>query len=287
MKYDCILIRFSELTLKSNPVRQIFQKILVRNIKNALHEEKIENKIISKRFHLILKTNQMQRAIFVLRRIFGIISVSPAISIGLSDMKSFFEKNSGNLVRKDTFAVRVSRDGNHEFSSKDVEREIGSIIVERTRKKVNLTVPDLTVYIDIRNDEVYVYFEKIHCAGGLPLGTAGRVICYVEKKDDVVAAWLMMKRGCIPILCYKKFGGILDKWSYGIKLEKIKIGEEKDLTKIGEKFNVNVFVFGNRLNSLEDIENKTKKFKNVFFPVVGFTEDDIDKYYTEINIKNH
>lgn len=286
MKFNCIIIRFSELVLKSDPVRRRFQKILVRNIKNALEKKKIENKIFSRRFNLILETENIRKASAILKKIFGVISISPALSMELAEMNDFFENNSEKIVKK-TFAVRVSREGKHDFSSRDVERRIGSIIVNKTKKRVNLSQPEQTIYIDIRNDDAYVYSEKMRCVGGLPLGTAGRVVCYIEKKEDVVATWLMMKRGCIPVLCYKKLANVLDKWSFGIKLEKIKISNVNKMKKISEKYNVRVLVFGDMLkNNVKEIKHKIKKFENVFFPCVGFGQAEIEKRYRQI-IKNN
>ncbi len=288
MKFNCIIIRFSELVLKSNPVRKRFQKILIRNIKNTFYKERIENKIISKRFGLILKTSDIEKSVSILKRVFGTISLSPAVDMQLSDMNAFFEKYSDSIARKGTFAVRVTREGRHEFNSRDIEKQIGSVIVEKTKKEVDLSNPDLTIYIDIRNDEVYVYFEKIKCCGGLPLSTGGRAICYIENRQDVVAAWFMMKRGCVPILCYKKPDKILDKWSCGVNLEKIKIKSENDLKKISKMHDIDVFVFGDSLkgNGLKNIKNRTKKFRNVFFPVIGFGSNEVEQLYKQINIKN-
>ena len=54
-----------------------------------------------------------------------------------------------------------------------------------------------------RNNKGYIYFEKIPCTGGFPLGTQGTVISIILDKDSIVATWLIMKRGCIviPIIC--------------------------------------------------------------------------------------
>jgi thiamine biosynthesis protein ThiI len=63
--------------------------------------------------------------------------------------------------------------------------------------KVDLSNPDLTIYIEVLPDEAFIYFEKIQGPGGLPVGVSGTVICLLSGGiDSPVAAYRMMKRGC-------------------------------------------------------------------------------------------
>ena len=104
----------------------------------------------------------------------------------------------------ETFAVRARR-GEKEFpmTSEEVNRELGAKIVETTGKKVKLKGSDLTVFIEILNKRSFVSGEKTPGPGGLPVGSAGRVACLLSGGiDSPVAAYRLMKRGCIPFFVH-------------------------------------------------------------------------------------
>lgn len=98
-----------------------------------------------------------------------------------------------------TFAVRVKR-GNKAYpaTSQDLERELGAAIVEATGLEVDLERPDLTVAVEIVEDTAFVLLERVEGPGGLPVGVSGRVLTLLSSGfDSPVAAWRMMKRGCV------------------------------------------------------------------------------------------
>jgi adenylyl- and sulfurtransferase ThiI len=47
--------------------------------------------------------------------------------------------------------------------------------------------------------KIYIFTERIPGQGGLPVGVEGRVVAIVEQESDLLAAILMMKRGCAAI----------------------------------------------------------------------------------------
>ena len=56
--------------------------------------------------------------------------------------------------------------------------------------------PELTVRIEIRAEDCYVYDEVLPCGGGLPVGTSGRAMLLLSGGiDSPVAGWMAMKRG--------------------------------------------------------------------------------------------
>ena len=68
---------------------------------------------------------------------------------------------------------------------------------------LDLTNPDLTIFVEVRGEDTFIYHEKIPGPGGLPLGTQGKVVCLVSSGiDSPVATYLMMKRGCEVIALY-------------------------------------------------------------------------------------
>lgn len=65
--------------------------------------------------------------------------------------------------------------------------------MEKTGKKVELENPDVTVWIEIGN-EALVYTRRFEGIGGLPVGTAGKVVSLVSGGiDSPVASFLAMK----------------------------------------------------------------------------------------------
>src|SRR3989337_4028386 len=85
----------------------------------------------------------------------------------------------------------------------DVDRIVGAHVKESTGAKVNLTKPELTIYVQILSGETYFYLDKIQGPGGLPAGTGGLVVCLISGGiDSPVAAYRMMKRGCSVIFVH-------------------------------------------------------------------------------------
>ena len=73
----------------------------------------------------------------------------------------------------------------------------GGVVRSVVLAPVDLTNPDLTIFVEIRENKAFIYHEKIKGPGGLPLGTQGRVVVLLSSGiDSPVAAYLMMKRGC-------------------------------------------------------------------------------------------
>ncbi|AAB90361.1 MULTISPECIES: tRNA uracil 4-sulfurtransferase ThiI [Archaeoglobus] len=97
-----------------------------------------------------------------------------------------------------TFKVDTSRSNkNFPMNSVEVNRKVGAFIVEKTGKKVDLTNPDVTVWIEICEKEAYVYSKRYEGIGGLPVGVAGKVVALISGGiDSPVAAFMAMKRGC-------------------------------------------------------------------------------------------
>lgn len=199
MNYNIILIRYGELSLKSAYVRKYFESILVRNIKQALTQEKIKGMITKDRGRIYLHTDDIPRSYVMLRRIFGIVSISPAVETtaqpkNISTVALEFARES--LSKRKSFAIRASRTGTHPFTSQDIVVKIGNDIVKETHAPVDLTNPDVELFIEIRDKKAFLFTEKIKGVGGLPRGTQGTVLALIDTPESVLAAWYLMHRGC-------------------------------------------------------------------------------------------
>lgn len=96
-----------------------------------------------------------------------------------------------------SFAVRCKRaDKGFPMKSMDVDRIVGSAIVEKTGARVDLSHPDLSVRIEILPREVFVSADRFPGVGGLPSGISGRLVGLLSGGiDSPVAAYRMMRRG--------------------------------------------------------------------------------------------
>jgi thiamine biosynthesis protein ThiI len=203
MKYDVILLRYGELSLKSSYVRKYFESMLIRNIKKTLSLENIPHSISNEPGRIYLITTDISKCIEILPRIFGIVSFSPALQTTstINDISSDALKLVKNILTKQkSFAIRPTRVGSHPFSSQEVAIHIGNDIVNATQARVDLTHPNIELFIEIRDKKSFLFTEKIHGVGGLPLGTQGSIISLVEDPSSLLATWYLMRRGCNVIV---------------------------------------------------------------------------------------
>lgn len=200
MDYSLIIARYGEVALKSSRVRRRFEKRLSSNIK-AL----IDCEIDIHQARIFVFPQDFDDAIEKLDKIFGIVSYSPAISTyaTFEDIEKtiaiYADKlaEEGLIDENTPFAISCRRVGSHEFSSQEMAAFAGAVVVRKFNCPVNLSNPELTIYLEIRDNDAYIYHEKIQGPGGLPLGTQGKVISLLSSGiDSPVATYMMMKRGC-------------------------------------------------------------------------------------------
>ena len=204
---DFILVRTNEIALK-NKNKGIFMNQLKENIERIL-EGKIKIKRIHNRFYINLSDNiqtyEKENLDNNLRKIFGIHSIS-YVHIVDKDLKAIEEKSfelveeylNNNLPK--TFKVEVKRaDKSFKYKSFEFASLIGEKILDNFNElKVDVKNPDFILYIDIRQEGVYLYSEKILCAGGLPAGVSSKGSLLLSGGiDSPVAGALMQKRGMI------------------------------------------------------------------------------------------
>ncbi len=200
MEYDVIIARYGELGIKSPRVRRRFENKLVSNIKSSFE---CEIKVIQGR--VFIKPANYAEALDKLAKVFGIVSFSPAITTITDfdkiaeDMGIYVDKlESDGLISSETpFAIRSRRVGEHDFSSQELGAFAGSVVVGKIGAPVDLTNPQLEIFVETRQDETFIYHQKILGPGGLPVGTQGKLIVLLSGGiDSPVAAYMMMKRGC-------------------------------------------------------------------------------------------
>ena len=200
MNYDLIIARYGEIGIKSPKIRSRFERKLVKNIK-ATFECDVERN----QGRIYVSPKDFDEGLEKLNRVFGVVSYSPVVSthttydeIDESLTKYVKDLVSEGLIDENTkFAIKCRRVGTHNFSSQEMAAHCGGVVRNVVPAPVDLTNPDLTIFVEVREDKTYIFHEKIKGPGGLPLGTQGKVIVLVSSGiDSPVAAYLMMKRGC-------------------------------------------------------------------------------------------
>ena len=206
---DVILVRYGELALKSRHVRNRYEKTLMSNIRSMLDAMGIDYDDLSRELGRIYIHTNDPAAVGAAARVFGVVSVSPAITCEptLESAASAAADVGESIINEnESFGIRARRSGNHEFSSRDIGVACGNAVFERVEKrnpKVDLTTPDREIMVEVRQNKGFVYTDVVNGTGGLPLGTQGKMVALVSGGiDSPVAAWLMMKRGCEVIPVY-------------------------------------------------------------------------------------
>ena len=97
-----------------------------------------------------------------------------------------------------SFRIETNRaDKRFPMTSPEVNTKLGRFVEDVTGVRVDLSNPDLTIYLDIQTRGILLYFDETRAHGGLPVGSSGRVAVMLSGGiDSPVAAWHMMKRGC-------------------------------------------------------------------------------------------
>jgi thiamine biosynthesis protein ThiI len=83
------------------------------------------------------------------------------------------------------------------MTSGEVDRRLGAAVNRATGARVDLTGFEVEVHVEVLRDRIHYSFERCPGAGGLAVGSSGRVMALLSGGiDSPVAAWRLMKRGC-------------------------------------------------------------------------------------------
>jgi thiamine biosynthesis protein ThiI len=212
-KADVVLVRYGELALKSSGIRNMYEKLLMKNIAAMLDSRGTPYSQIRREWgRIFIDTTDAKDAAKAAADVFGVVSTSPAVTAesSLEKAANVCASHARGIIKEgESFAIRARRSGNHPFSSTDIGKACGdavwsSLEKEGIRPKVDLTSPDKEIFIEMRQNQAYVFLETVKGVGGLPLGTQGSMVVLMSGGlDSPVAAWLMMKRGVtiIPVFC--------------------------------------------------------------------------------------
>ena len=148
-----------------------------------------------------------------------------------------------------------------------VGREVGSVIFlanEDIGVKVSLTDPEVIFYVEVRDNQAYIFQDYIRCHAGLPVGSQGKVVAHVEDDRGLVSAWLMMKRGCRVLLRGEDYLPLLRQYDPIMKAVDRDVGR-----------NIFGYVLGTRLEDVGKVDVSSYDLP-VYFPTMGMTDEEVE-----------
>ena len=195
-----VVVHYGELALKGRN-RPWFINTLVRSIRAALADtDVVDTRALMGRIVVRLGPSADWDDVRArLARIPGIGNFSLATHVE-PDLGAMADAVVGATVGRTAPSFRIAArraDKRFPIASPDIEREIGRRVQEATGWPVDLSHPALKIHVEVLSSDAYFYFDKHAGAGGLPVGTSGRVMCLLSGGiDSPVAAWRLIRRGC-------------------------------------------------------------------------------------------
>jgi thiamine biosynthesis protein ThiI len=195
-----VFVRYHEIALKGRN-RPFFVSKLVSNLRRAtsdlgrLHVQSYAGRVSIEAPDSVAWPALEER----LKRSFGIANYSRVLEAP-RDIEALEARVVESVRGRELGSFRVEArrsDKDYPLRSAELNRRLGAAIAGATGAPVRLTNPDTTVHVEVLHRHVLFSFERLPGPGGMPVGTAGRVMALLSGGiDSPVAAWRMMKRGC-------------------------------------------------------------------------------------------
>ena len=194
-----IIIKYAELTTKKSNINY-FLKILRDNVNKAIKGIDATVTFDKGRMFIESSVDNYDLILNKIKNIFGIHEIIIGYRYDDRELESI-QNNVVELLKDydiSTFKVITKRsDKNYPLDSMEISRKVGGAILKNyNNSKVDVHNPNLEVYIEVRINAVYIYFEKVKGIGGYPVGTLGKGLLMLSGGiDSPVAGYMAMKRG--------------------------------------------------------------------------------------------
>jgi thiamine biosynthesis protein ThiI len=209
---------FPEIMIKSKPVRQRQVKQLRQNLHTILKRdfEGVKVRGFWDKVEVRADDECSADVAEALQRIPGIANILRVKQYHIDDIDNNFDAivahtiaALGESLAGKTFVVRIKRAGKHTFTSHELERYVGGGLLEQTEAKgVDLHDPEVTVKLEVRDEDLYVVEQRYEGLGGYPVGTQDAVLSLISGGfDSTVSSYLTMKRGLKTHYCFFNLGG--------------------------------------------------------------------------------
>lgn len=208
---------FPEITIKSKPVRKRFIQRLQSNLQVTL--KRLDNDIVVRglwdKVEVEVPSDDAQLRLDVIELMGCTPGIQHFLEVDQYPLGTFEEvfqiakAQYGDLVKGKSFVVRIKRGGKHDFKSQDLERYIGGGLLQHCETKgVDLHNPEVTVKLEIRDENLYLISHQHEGLGGYPLGSQEDVVSLISGGfDSVVASYMTMRRGSKTHFLFFNLGG--------------------------------------------------------------------------------
>lgn len=198
-----IIVRYGELSLKGKN-RPDFEDILATRLREALRGEPgVRVRKGYGRF-FVEPAKDPAAALERVVRVFGVVSASAAWRVPAdldairAAARSALDARLGPGEVPARFKVDARRaDKGFPLSSRQLNETLGAdLLSARPGLRVDLRHPDVTVSVEVREGQAYIFTDTLPGPGGLPYGSGGRALLLLSGGiDSPVAGWLAMRRG--------------------------------------------------------------------------------------------
>ncbi len=206
---EIILLKLGELVLKGLN-RRNFEEKLMSNAKRRLHTYgsfQVTTKQSITYVEPLSDECDMDGAFEAMKKVFGAVGVCRCRACEkdknamLSAVKEFLDPQLRSVK---TFKVECKRsDKAFPLNSIQLAQYLGGELDDAyPHLTADMHHPDLTVYVEVRDDAAFVHGNTEPGAGGLPVGMGGRAVSLLSGGiDSPVASWMMAKRGlCLEMV---------------------------------------------------------------------------------------
>ena len=200
---EMILLKLGELVLKGLN-RHFFEEQLMSNARRRLKAHG-EFKVTTRQSITYVESKNgdcdMDGAFEAMKKIFGAAGVCRCKACEkdkeamLTAIQTFLAED---LAAARTFKVECKRsDKTFPLNSIQLAQYLGGELDDLyPHLTADMHHPDLTVYVEVREEAAFVHGNPVPGAGGLPVGMAGRAVSLLSGGiDSPVASWMMAKRG--------------------------------------------------------------------------------------------
>ena len=195
-----ILIKCGEIVLKGLN-RHRFEETLMKNIKHRMRDlGKVRLRCAQSTIYLESDEADIDVMFERLKYVFGISNISKVHNVrkDMDEVCRLALKLTEETGAK-TFKVETKRsDKKFPLTSPQISSDVADYIYDNIPGGIEADMknPEVTVRVDVRDQECYVYTERVKGAGGMPVGTNGRATLLLSGGiDSPVAGYMIAKRG--------------------------------------------------------------------------------------------
>ncbi len=194
-----IIIKYGEMTTKKDNIG-LFLRKLKDNVTIMLENEPIKITYDNGRMFITCQYEHFESVLNKLKKVFGIHEIIVGYELENSEIETIQEALKDLLTKIEfkTFKVETKRSNkNYPLKSLEISKILGgTVLKEKENIKVDVHNPELTIHIEIRLNNAYIYFETHKGLGGYPVGTLGKGLLMLSGGiDSPVSGYLAMKRG--------------------------------------------------------------------------------------------